>query len=297
MKRPYTVSKAQSRAGLLFVMPSMTIFTIFVFIPLLIALIFSFMNFDMLFNHMKFINFENYSRLFGDKRFWNSLINTVYYTIGTVPLQILLALLTAVAISKNSKVHTFFKSVYFLPAICSMTIISIVWSFLIDKDIGMYSYWLTKIGIEPIAFLKDPFWAMPTIILVSIWKGFGFNMVILIAGLQGISDSFYEAADIDGATAIQKFFKISIPMLMPTLSFTIVNSIISSFQVFDQIYVMTKGGPLFKTQTVVQYIYSAAFDSHNMAYASTIAVVLFIITFVVSIYTLNRMQKGEEDLN
>ncbi len=297
MKRRYTIGKAQARAGLLFVTPSMVIFTLFVFIPLLIAFVFSFMNFDMLFNHIKFVQLRNYGRLFSDGRFWNSLVNTVYYTLGTVPLQILLSLLTAVAICRSTKVHTFFKSVYFLPAICSMTIISIVWSFLIDKDIGIYTYWFSLIGIQPIALLRDPFWAMPTIILVSIWKGFGFNMVILIAGLQGIPEPLYEAAEIDGASGFQKFLRITIPMLMPTLSFTIVNSIIASFQVFDQIFVMTRGGPLFKTETVVQYIYSAAIDSHNMAYASTIAVILFAITFVVSISTLKRMQTGESDLS
>ena len=142
----------------------------------------------------------------------------------------------------------------------------------------MFCYWAKLLGFNPINVLSSPTWAMPTVILVSVWKNFGFNMVILLAGLNGIDESYYEAANIDGATGFQKFRGITIPMLTPTLSFTVVNCIIGSFQVFDQVYIMTKGGPLFKTQTLVQLIYSMAFDSFNMGYASTIAVALFIIT-------------------
>ena len=295
-KRTRSLTDGQRRAGLLFVTPTMLIFTAFVFIPLLISFVFSFLKFDMMFGNMEFRALGNYVRLFTDKRFWNAMGNTLYYTLGTVPLQILLALLTAIALKKNSKINTFMKSVFFLPAIVSMTVISIIWSFLLDKDIGTFMYWLQGLGLEPIALLKSPVWAMPTIILVSVWKGFGFNMVILIAGLQGIPESYYEAANIDGANALQKFWRITVPMLMPTLSFTVVNSIISSFKVFDQIYIMTKGGPLFKTQTVVQLIYSTAFESFDMGYASTIAVILFVVTFLVSLFTFRRMQRGEDDL-
>ena len=223
-----SLERKRERAGLYFVLPSMTIFTVFVFIPLIIAFI--------------------------------------------------------------------FKSVYFIPAICSMTIVSILWSFLVNPDIGMFCYWAKLLGFNPINVLSSPTWAMPTVILVSVWKNFGFNMVILLAGLNGIDESYYEAANIDGATGFQKFRGITIPMLMPTLSFTVVNCIIGSFQVFDQVYIMTKGGPLFKTQTLVQLIYSMAFDSFNMGYASTIAVALFIITFIISVFTFKHMTKGEEDL-
>ena len=219
-----------------------------------------------------------------------------YHTAFTVPVQIGLALVTAVAVKRKGWLNGFFKSVYFIPAICSMTIVSILWSFLVNPDIGMFCYWAKLLGFNPINVLNSPTWAMPTVILVSVWKNFGFNMVILLAGLNGIDESYYEAANIDGATGFQKFRGITIPMLMPTLSFTVVNCIIGSFQVFDQVYIMTKGGPLFKTQTLVQLIYSMAFDSFNMGYASTIAVALFIITFIISVFTFKHMTKGEEDL-
>ena len=291
-----SLERKRERAGLYFVLPSMTIFTVFVFIPLIIAFIFSFFKFDMMFQNFQFQKLGNYAKLASDKKFWNALFNTVYYTAFTVPVQIGLALVTAVAVKSKGWLSGFFKSVYFIPAICSMTIVSILWSFLVNPDIGMFCYWAKLLGFNPINVLSSPTWAMPTVILVSVWKNFGFNMVILLAGLNGIDESYYEAANIDGATGFQKFRGITIPMLMPTLSFTVVNCIIGSFQVFDQVYIMTKGGPLFKTQTLVQLIYSMAFDSFNMGYASTIAVALFIITFIISVFTFKHMTKGEEDL-
>lgn len=291
-----SLERKRERAGLYFVLPSMTIFTVFVFIPLIIAFIFSFFKFDMMFQNFQFQKLGNYAKLANDKKFWNALFNTVYYTAFTVPVQIGLALVTAVAVKRKGWLSGFFKSVYFIPAICSMTIVSILWSFLVNPDIGMFCYWAKLLGFNPINVLSSPTWAMPTVILVSVWKNFGFNMVILLAGLNGIDESYYEAANIDGATGFQKFRGITIPMLMPTLSFTVVNCIIGSFQVFDQVYIMTKGGPLFKTQTLVQLIYSMAFDSFNMGYASTIAVALFIITFIISVFTFKHMTKGEEDL-
>lgn len=297
MRARSSMERKRAWAGLCFVMPSMIIFTIFVFIPLIIAVIFSFLNFDMMFNNIRFLKLENYGKLIQDKRFWNALFNTLYYTVFTVPLLIGLALAVAVMVKRRGWLSGFCKSVYFIPAICSMTIVSIVWSFLVNPDIGMFSYWFQLLGFEPINVLNSPTWAMPAVILVGVWKNFGFNMVILLAGLNGIDESYYEAANIDGASEWQKFTRITIPMLMPTLSFAVVNCIIGSFQVFDQVYVMTKGGPLFKTQTLVQLIYSTAFDSFNMGYASTIAVALFLITFVISIFTFKTMTKGEDDLN
>lgn len=297
MKAKFSLEKKRERAGLLFVMPSMIIFTVFVFVPLIIAFVFSFLKFDMMFNNFEFQRLNNYIKLIKDGRFWNALLNTMYYTVFTVPLLIGLALVVAVMIKKKGWLSGFCKSVYFIPAICSMTIVSIIWSFLVNPDIGMFSYWFKLLGFEPINVLSSPKWAMPTVILVGVWKNFGFNMVILLAGLNGIDESYYEAANMDGAREGQKFMRITVPMLMPTLSFVVVNSIIGSFQVFDQVYVMTKGGPLFKTRTLVQLIYSTAFDSFNMGYASTIAVALFLITFIISLFTFKAMTKGEEDLS
>jgi len=296
MKTRSSFGKKRERAGLLFVAPSMLILIVFVFVPLLISVAFSFFKFDMMFNNFKFLNLDNYTKLLSNSRFFNALWNTVYYTVCTVPLNIGLALIVAVLVKRQSWFARFCKSVFFIPAVCSMTVISIVWSFLINKDIGVFSYWMQVLGFNTVDLLNSPTWAMPTVILVGIWKNFGFYMVILLAGLNGIDESYYEAAEIDGASGLRKFWGITVPMLMPTLSFTIVNCIIGSFQVFDQVYIMTKGGPLFRTQTLVQLIYSTAFESFDMGYASTIAVALFVITFTVSVLTFKHLTRDEDSL-
>lgn len=297
MKKVHSQAKIQARAGLLFLAPSMTIFALFVFIPLLASIVFSFLKTNLMFSDMTFAGVSNYLKMFGDARFWNALWNTVYYTLCVVPAQVILALLTAVALRKQSRFHNFLKSVYFLPAICSMTVISIVWSFLLNKDISIIGYYLNQIGISMPDLLNSPTLAMPTVIGVGLWKNLGFNMVILIAGLQGIPETYYEAGDIDGASAWVKLTRITIPMLMPTLTFVTVNSVISSFQIFDQVYVMTHGGPLFKTETVVQYIYNNAITKSDIGYASSVAVVMLILTLSVSLLLFQYMRKDEDQLS
>lgn len=288
--------KIQSRAGMLFVAPSMTIFLLFVFIPLAVSFVFSLLKTNLMFKSMTFVGLQNYIKLFTDTRFWNALKNTVYYTLWVVPAQVILALLVAVALKEQTRLNSFFKSVYFIPAICSMTVISIVWSFLLNKDISIIGYALSRIGIQMPDLLNNPKLAMPTVIGVGIWKNLGFNMVILIAGLQGIPDMYYEAAELDGASSWVRLTKITVPMLMPTLTFVTVNSVISSFQVFDQVYVMTQGGPLFKTETVVQYIYNNAITKSNIGYASAVAVIMLIITLSVSLLLFKYMKQDEDEL-
>lgn len=295
-KRRMSQEKIQARAGMLFVAPSMTVFLLFVFIPLAVSFVFSLLKTNLMFKSMTFVGLQNYIKLFGDTRFWNALKNTVYYTLWVVPAQVILALLVAVALKEQTRLNSFFKSVYFIPAICSMTVISIVWSFLLNKDISIIGYALGRIGIQMPDLLNNPKLAMPTVIGVGIWKNLGFNMVILIAGLQGIPDMYYEAAELDGASSWVRLTKITVPMLMPTLTFVTVNSVISSFQVFDQVYVMTQGGPLFKTETVVQYIYNNAITKSNIGYASAVAVIMLIITLSVSLLLFKYMKQDEDEL-
>ncbi len=281
----------------MFLAPSMIIFTLFVFIPLLASFVFSFLETNLMFKNMTFVGFTNYINMFTDDRFWNAFGNTIYYTVCVVPAQVILALLVAVALRHQTKFNNFLKSVYFLPAICSMTVISIVWSFLLNKDISIISYYLSKIGIHMPDLLNSPTLAMPTVIGVGLWKNLGFNMVILVAGLQGIPESYYEAADLDGASSRVKLTHITIPMLMPTLTFVTVNSVISSFQIFDQVYVMTNGGPLFRTETVVQYIYNNAIGKSDIGYASAVAVVMLILTLSVSLVLFKYMRQDEDQLS
>lgn len=296
MKRTLSVTQAQARAGKVLIAPSMLIFAAFLFLPLLTTFGFSALRIDMLFRNMTFVGLDHYGAMFSDRRFWNAMGNTLVYTAGAVPLGVALSLLVAVGLREQTKVNNFLKSVYFLPAICSMTIVAIMWMFLLHKDIGIVSYYLSRLGIRMPELLKSPALAMPTIIGVSIWKNLGFNTVILIAGLQGISDSYYEAAEIDGASAFAKLMKITVPMLMPTLTFVVVNAVISSFQVFDQVYVMTGGGPLYRTETVVQYIYFCSFTRFDRGYASAVAVAMLLVTLLASGLLFGIMRRDEEDL-
>ena len=287
----------QRRAGVLFILPSMLIFIIFVFVPLIMSFIYSTQTFNMMFNNVKFVGASNYIKLICDSRFWNALKNTVFYTVCIVPLQVILALFAGIALKKQSRFTAFVRSIYFLPAIVSMTIIAITWSFLINNDYGIYMYFFRRIGINIPNLLNSTTWAMPTMIVIGIWKNLGFKMIIIIAGLEGISDTYYEAAILDGAGKMDKFRYITVPMLMPTLTFVVVDSVISSFQVFDQVYVVTKGGPLFTTETLVQYVYSNAFEKSNMGYASAIAVSLLMITLLSSIPLFKIMKKNENELS
>lgn len=287
----------QRRAGVLFILPSMLIFIIFVFVPLIMSFIYSTQTFNMMFNNVKFVGASNYIKLICDSRFWNALKHTVFYTVCIVPLQVILALFAGIALKKQSRFTAFVRSIYFLPAIVSMTIIAITWSFLINNDYGIYMYFFRRIGINIPNLLNSTTWAMPTMIVIGIWKNLGFKMIIIIAGLEGISDTYYEVAILDGAGKMDKFRYITVPMLMPTLTFVVVDSVISSFQVFDQVYVVTKGGPLFTTETLVQYVYSNAFEKSNMGYASAIAVSLLMITLLSSIPLFKIMKKNENELS
>ena len=287
----------QRRAGVLFILPSMLIFIIFVFVPLIMSFIYSTQTFNMMFNNVKFVGASNYIKLICDSRFWNALKNTVFYTVCIVPLQVILALFAGIALKKQSRFTAFVRSIYFLPAIVSMTIIAITWSFLINNDYGIYMYFFRRIGINIPNLLNSTTWAMPTMIVIGIWKNLGFKMIIIIAGLEGISDTYYEVAILDGAGKMDKFRYITVPMLMPTLTFVVVDSVISSFQVFDQVYVVTKGGLLFTTETLVQYVYSNAFEKSNMGYASAIAVSLLMITLLSSIPLFKIMKKNENELS
>lgn len=285
-----------NRAAYFFMLPSIVILVVFCFVPLVASVGISLTDMNIFMKNVKFVGFANYIDLLGDDRFWNALKNTLYFTAVEMPLQVILALLIAVYVQKNTKFRKLLRSVYFLPVVCSMTAIGILWSMLLDPSLGFYPYILRTLGLPSIGFLKDPLTAMPTIIFTTIWKNFGFSMIILVAGLQSIPVVYYEAAHLDGANKISQFLHVTIPMLMPTLSFCIVTNTIGSIQVFDQAYVMTQGGPMFKTDTLVQYIYSRGFKiaPYDLGYSSAIAEVLFLIIIVITV-VMNKYFMGKEE--
>jgi multiple sugar transport system permease protein len=287
------------RAAYLFILPALLILTVFVFVPMISSVIFSFLKMDIFLQNIGFAGFSNFLKMFSDERVGNALINTFYFAAVEVPMQIILALLAAIYVSKNTLFRKFLRSVFFIPAVCSMTAIGILWSFLLDPQTGMYPYYLSVLGLPKLLFLKDPTLAMPSVILLTVWKNFGYSMVILIAGIQSIPASYYEAAEIDGASKRRQFFGITLPMLIPSIGFCVVTCTIGALQVFDQIYVTTNGGPLFKTETLVAYVYNVGFRSapYDLGYASALSVMLFVLIVIISLFLNNYfMRKETSDL-
>lgn len=240
----------------------------------------------------EFVGLDNYTRLFGDAEVWLSIKNVFIYAAITVPIGVFLALLLAVLLNAKIKGQSVFRCLYFLPVISPPVAISLVWSWLYNKDFGLFNQILAVFGISPINWLGDPSVAMITVSIVGIWSALGYNMIILLASLQEIPRTLYEAAEIDGAGPVAKFFKITIPMVSPTLFFVIITSVMSALQVFDTVYMMFKPtGPSFKSvESIVYLFYRYTFQRYNKGYGSTIVVFLFAVIMVVTLIQ-NKLQK------
>lgn len=240
---------------------------------------------------MEWAGVENYRSLFSDQVFWKVLWNTIYYTLGTVPVGIGISLLLAVALNQKIKGMKLFRAVYFMPVISSTVAVAVVWQWLYNPEFGLINYLLYLIGIDGPNWLTSTKWAMPAVIIMSIWKNVGFNMLLFLAGLQGIPEMYYEAARIDGANWWHQFQKVTLPLLSPTTLFVIIMSIINSFQVFDQIYIMTEGGPARSTSVLVHYLYQNAFEYFRMGRASAIAYILFFLVLIITLIQLKYSKK------
>jgi ABC-type sugar transport system permease subunit len=284
----------QTRAAYLFMLPSLFILLVFVVVPIVQAAWISLHDWQLGSDNNPFTGLSNFQKLAGDERFWNSLRNTVAYTAAVVPGQIILALVFALMVNAKLRGRTVFRAVFFLPVLVSFAVEAIIWRFLLDPNIGLIAYFSSLVGIPSIEWLRSTTWAMPAVIIVSIWRWFGFNLVILLAGLQGISETYHEAARIDGANGWQNFWYVTLPLLRPSLLFAIVNAVISSLQAFDQVYVLTRGGPLFSTETIVAYLYHQGFTLFDMGYASAAAMVLFFLILGLTLVQLKvlRYQEG-----
>ncbi len=275
--------------------PSMIIITVFIIIPIIYSLYMSLHDWNIMYNIKDFIGFDNYKEVFQDERFFNALKNTLIYTVSYVPILVILSLALAAFINEKFIASGFYKTVLFIPAITSMAIIAIIFRFLLDGDIGYVSLALRKLGISVPDFLRDPETAMWSVVLTSVWRWVGFYMVIFLSGFNSIPDSLYEAAEIDGAGKLRQFFSISLPLLMPTISFTLITNLINSFQVFDPVYVMTKGGPVFSTEVLVYYVYYMGFNVFDMGYASSMAFILFLIILVFTLIQLKGFMKSDSE--
>lgn len=283
------------RAGYLFIAPAMLIITVFVLVPIFASLYLSFTEYDVL-SPPKWVGLKNYTTLlFEDRLFWKAVANTFLYVGGTVPTGITLALVLAMAVD-HSRLKYFFRTVYFLPTITAIVAVSVIWKWLYASGkYGLINYVLMSFGVEPVDWLSNPRTTLPAIILMSIWGGLGYNFIIFLAGLQGIPRTVYEAAQIDGASRWQSFWHITLPLLRPVMIFVILMSLIGSFQVFDQVYILTQGteyvgGVLHSALTIVTYLYERGFERFYMGYASAIAYLLFSVIFLLTMLNLKLMK-------
>ena len=285
MERAKTKNRLQRRWnfwGYLFILPNFLGFLLFMLVPIIMALVFSFTNYDVI-SQMDFVGINNYVGLFTDDQFITSLLNTLWFAVLTVPTGVILALLLAVLFNRQIRGISIFRTFVFIPVITSMVAVSLVWSMLYEDNAGLLNTLLGYVGLGPVHWLTDTNIAMISIAIMSVWKGLGYNMTIFLAGLQGVPGELYEAATIDGATARQKFMKITVPMIAPTTYFVTLMALIGSLQVFDQVWIMTQGGPVDATKTVAMYLYQYGFQFYKMGYACAAAYVLFILVFIVSL--------------
>lgn len=265
------------------IMPALIGTVIFILIPVIGSFLISLTRWNLISNP-KFIGLNNYIKLLCDPLFYNVLFVTSVYAIIVVIFSIIIPLILAVALNEKIKGLVLFRTAYFLPVITPMVVAAIVWSWIFDPNNGILNFFLVQIGIQnPPLWLFDKFWAVIAIIIVSIWKNIGYNMVIFLAGLQGIPETLYEAGELDGATGFKKLWHITVPLLTPTIFFVCIMSTISSFQVFDLIYLMTGGGPENSTMVIVYWLYKNAFEFFKIGYASSIAYVLFIIILILTL--------------
>ncbi|MCB9140512.1 MAG: sugar ABC transporter permease [Caldilineaceae bacterium] len=286
--------RGETITALLFVLPSLIGFALFYAMPAVRGVWISFTDWDLL-SDAKFIGIENYVRLFNDPEFWNALKVTVYYVLLNIPLQTILAIFIAVMMSRLTE-SMFVRALIILPWLLPPVVVGLLWLWLLDPNLGIINVTLRSLGFPMIPFLGVPRLAMPSIAMINIWQYVGYTALLIFAGLQSIPDSVYEAASIDGASEVQTFWQVTVPLLRPVLVFVLVTSVIGSFQIFDTIAITTKGGPVNATKVLNWYIYEQAFTRFNMGYATTISIILFLILIFVSMAQMRIMRAGESDL-
>lgn len=276
-------------AAALFLLPNLLGFLFLTAIPVIASFVLSFFNWKLI-NAPSFVGLSNFIELFSDDLFWKSTLNTAVFVFVKVPVCIAIALLLAIVLNRKLIGRDLFRTIVFLPVICSSVSVALIWQPLFDQSSGLLNVIVGFFGGKPIPWLSSTKWAMPSVIGVAIWKEVGYAMVIFLAGLQGISRTYYEAARVDGSNVFQEFFHITLPLISPTTFFVLVTSIIGAFQVFDITTVLTQGGPGNATNTLVMYIYQSGFRNFRMGYASALAMMLFLIVLALTL-AQNRSSK------
>lgn len=285
----------QGLAPYLFIAPNVVLFTTFSFLPLFYAVFISFHDWGLL-GDPEWTGLQNYVRLVHDPLFWRALLNTVLYALATVPTSMALGLLLAIGLNRRFPGRVLVRSVYFLPVVVSAVGAGTLAAWLFNDNYGGVNALLVHLGIGRIAWLSRPQWALPSLAIATLWVRIGFNMVVYLAALQSIPRTYFEAAWIDGASAVSQFWHITLPMLAPATFLLLILDIIYSFQVFDLVYVMTGGGPGFSTTMMVQYIFNAAFTTSEMGYASAMGVALYMLILVFTVVQWRASRQSEAAL-
>ncbi|WP_100374717.1 carbohydrate ABC transporter permease [Bacillus sp. FJAT-45037] len=290
-------TKKSTFKAFLYLLPALIILGTFNIYPIIRSFLMSFYTDYDFFNDEVFAyGFDNFVYLWNDPAFHRSVWNTIIFVLGVVPASIAISLVIAMLLSSKIKFRSLFRTIYFLPFVTSVVAVAIVWRWIFHSDYGLMNYFLGFVGIDPIRWLTDPTYAMPALIILSIWKGLGFNIIIFLAGLQNIDRQYYLAAKVDGASKWEQFKTITLPLLSPTMFFVSIISIINSFKVFDEIFALFGGqpGPGGSTLTVVYYVYQKFYEEWQFGIASAAAYILFMIIFL---FTLVQLYIGKKKVH
>jgi multiple sugar transport system permease protein len=280
-----------------FVAPALLVVGVFFFVPVLAALALSLTDFDIYAladrRNLRLVGLRNYAELLQTPLFWQAFGNTLYFVVVGVPLSLAVSLGTALLLhSRLVRFQAFFRTALFAPVVTTLVAVAVVWRYLFHPSYGWLNYALSRLGVPPIDWLGDPHWAMPAIIVFAVWKNFGYNMIILLAGLQSIPEQLYEAARIDGASTWRQFRHVTLPVLAPIVAMVNILTIAGYFQLFAEPYVMTQGGPLQSTVSVLYFMYEEGFKWWNLGSASAVAFLLFLFIFGVTAVQL-RLARWE----
>lgn len=268
-----------------FLTPTLIGFLVFTLSPVVMSLFYSFTNYDGI-TPYRIVGLQNYTRLLSNREFIQSLRNTVVFAFGTVPVGTFLSLIIAVVLNQDIKMKKFYRACFFMPTVVSMIAISVVFQLIFNQENGLANNILSYFGVAPQKWFGSVTQAMPCVIFVTIWQGMGTQIVIFLAGLTAVDRALYEAAEIDGATAMKRFFYITLPVMRPTITFVLISNTIGAFQAFDQIYMLTSGGPARSTQTISYLLYMNAFSYYKQGMASAMAYLLFIVIMLISVIQL-----------
>lgn len=299
MKKPFSSYLRERLVAYTFVLPAVVIFLFIIIIPTIMGIGYSFTNWSGSASNISFIGLDNYRRVFRDPVFFVAIKNTIFITIFVVLLQNLFGLLLAVALNRKLVGKNFFKAVFFIPSLLSIIVVGYTWIYIMNVHVGIYGMILKAIGVSSVAsfdlFMK-PLSALLLISFTMIWQYSGYNMTIYMAGLQSIPQELYEAAVIDGANSAHKFKNITLPLIMPSITIGVFLNMIGCLKLFEQVYIMTKGGPASSTETIGTFIYNSAFSGNQMGYGTAISTVLFVGTMIIALTQVKLMRAKEVEL-